>query len=218
MSRMQHGRQENLSLRHSLELEPPRSVETQERCSTSGIRRKFQLQNRNRLRFPEPANAGRYSRKAASASIRPRTGLGKVKKLGALKRPRRRQPANAKLQHRQFCTPLWCFLRSQLRSFIMYHKHQMILLRIFSLFAQAQLPMVEMLITCSVKRDFARLCRPLIPIASDPRQRLSTLKSDILILHSRKQIPLMQPLVLQFFQRRKMLLKCFHQRTIDFSV
>ena len=86
------------------------------------------------------------------------------------------------------------------------------------LFAQAQLPMVEMLITCSVKRDFARLCRPLIPIASDPRQRLSTLKSDILILHSRKQVPLMQPLVLQFFQRRIMLLKCFHRRTIDFSV
>ena len=74
------------------------------------------------------------------------------------------------------------------------------------------------MIMCSVKRDFARLCRPLIPIASDPRQRLSTLKSDILILHSRKQVPLMQPLVLQFFQRRKMLLKCFHQRTIDFSV
>ena len=101
---------------------------------------------------------------------------------------------------------------------IMYHKHQMIMLRIFPLFTQAQLPMVEMLITCSVKRDFARLCRPLIPIASDPRQRLSTLKSDILILHSRKQVPLMQPLVLQFFQRRIMLLRCFHQRTIEFSV
>ena len=195
------------------------------------------LQHGNRLRFREPANAGRYSRRAASASIRPRTGLGKVEKRkaasasirprtslgkveksGARKRPRRRQPANAKLQHRQFCTPLWCFLRSQLRRLIMYHKHQMILLRIFFLFAQAQLPIVEMSITCSVKRDFARLCRPLIPIASDPRQRLSTLKSDILILHSRKQVPLMQPLVLQFFQRRIMLLKCFHQRTIDFSV
>ena len=124
--------------------------------------------------------------------------LRKVEKLGALKRPRRREPANAKLQHRQFCTPLWCFLRSQPRSFIMYYKHQMILLRILSLFAQAQLPMV-MLTTCS-KRDFARLCRPLIPIASDPRQRLSTLKSDILILHSRKQAPLMQSLELQFFK------------------
>ena len=107
---------------------------------------------------------------------------------------------------------------TQLRRLIMYHKHQMILMRTFSLFAQAQLPMVEMLKTCSVKRDFARLCRPLIPIASDPRQRLAILKSNILILHSRKQVPLMQPLVLQFFQRRKMLLKCFHQRTIDFSV
>ena len=76
----------------------------------------------------------------------------------------------------------------------------------------------------TVKRIFTRLCRPLIPIASDPRQRLAILKSNILILHSRKQVPLMQPLVLQFFQRRKMLLKCVHflsysyQQTIDFSV
>ena len=139
-------------------------------------------------------------RKANSASIRPRASLGKVEKSGARKRPRRRQPANAKLQHRQICTPLWCFLRSQLRRLIMYHKQQMILLQIFFLFAQAKLPMVEMLKTCSVKRNFARLCRPLIPIASDPRQRPSTLKSDILILHSRKQVPLMQPLVLQFFK------------------
>ena len=165
----------------------------------------------------------RYGRERASerskSEKRPRRRYGRERASErARKRPRRRQPANAKLQHRQFCTPLWCFLRSQLRSFIMYHKHQMILLRILSLFAQAQLPIVEMSITCSVKRDFARLCRPLIPIASDPRQRLPTLKSDILILHSRKQVPLMQPLVLQFFQRRKMLLKCFHQRTIDFSV
>ena len=45
MSRMQHGRQENLSLRHSLELEPPRSVEAQqERCSTGGIRRDFNIE------------------------------------------------------------------------------------------------------------------------------------------------------------------------------
>ena len=134
----------------------------------------------------EPANAGRYSRRAASASIRPRTGLRKVEKLGdsqkaSTARASKRKATTPPVLHTTLVLPAQP--AAQLHHVPQASDDSAANISSFRTSTAAHCGDVDNMFG---EDHFARLCRPLIPIASDPRQRLVILKSNILLLHSQK--------------------------------